>query len=196
MSTLFDMDEVPVASTKSNEWFTPSRYIEAARAVMGGIDLDPASCEMANQVVQATRYYTKENNGLDQEWHGRVWLNPPYGRLDPTKTGSTRSLQKFFIQKLLHEYTLEHVKQAIALVLGNACFMQWFQPLWGYSLCFHAGHIPFWRPDGSTSDFGFGTIFVYLGPHEQKFTEVFSKFGRIVRAIDTRPSPVTQPSLF
>ena len=80
MNTLFDIDEVPVVPGKTNEWYTPARYIEAARAVMGGIDLDPASCELANMTVKAAKYYTKEDDGLAQEWHGNVWLNPPYGR--------------------------------------------------------------------------------------------------------------------
>jgi hypothetical protein len=38
---------------------------------MGGIDLDPASCEEANiKVVKATHYYTMEDDGLDSRGSG------------------------------------------------------------------------------------------------------------------------------
>jgi hypothetical protein len=36
-----------------DEWFTPPECIAHARAVLGDIDLDPASCEIAQQVVRA-----------------------------------------------------------------------------------------------------------------------------------------------
>ena len=30
--------------------------------------------------AKCAEYFTKEQNGLDQIWHGVVWMNPPYGR--------------------------------------------------------------------------------------------------------------------
>lgn len=61
-------------SLKSNEWYTPDRYIQAVKEVLGSIDLDPASCAEANQTVGATDYYTKEDDGLEQYWKGNVFL--------------------------------------------------------------------------------------------------------------------------
>ena len=47
---------------------------------MGGIDLDPASSDIAQQTVKTTRYYTIVDDGLSHDWSGRVWLNPPYAK--------------------------------------------------------------------------------------------------------------------
>lgn len=69
-----------LTSSESNEWYTPLKYIEAARAVMGGIDLDPASNESAQQWIKAKQFYIKDDDGLHKPWYGRLWLNPPYGR--------------------------------------------------------------------------------------------------------------------
>ena len=176
-----------------NEWYTPRVYIEAAREVMDDIDLDPASCEEANRFVRAPVYYTKEQNGLLLPWSGKIWLNPPYGRINPERTGETRSYQLLFAQKLWREWHAGHVEQAILLLLGNACFMRWFEHLWNFPVCFHTGHIVFHTPGGGTNDFGFGSLFVYLGSHVDQFIQVFSRFGRVVCAVDGRvPPPVPQ----
>ena len=56
----------------NNEWYTPGPIIEAARKVMGNIDIDPASSAAANETVMAKKYYTEETNGLEQEWKSNV----------------------------------------------------------------------------------------------------------------------------
>ena len=41
---------------------------------------DPASHPLAQARVRATQFFTQEDDGLKREWHGRVWLNPPYSQ--------------------------------------------------------------------------------------------------------------------
>jgi hypothetical protein len=76
------------------ERYTPGIYIDLAREVLGAIDLDPATCAQAQQTVRAARFFTEQGDGLQQEWYGRVWLNPPYHR----------QLAPAFIAKLNEEY--------------------------------------------------------------------------------------------
>jgi ParB-like chromosome segregation protein Spo0J len=65
----------------NNEWYTPAPFIEAARAVLGGFDLDPASSEIANRTVKAEQIFTAEDDGLKQDWPiGSIWMNPPYAQ--------------------------------------------------------------------------------------------------------------------
>lgn len=68
-------------SSITNEAYTPAVITEPARAVLGAFDLDPASCELGQQQVKATRFYSE--NGLFLPWAGRVFLNPPGGKLHP-----------------------------------------------------------------------------------------------------------------
>jgi len=50
----------------SDEWYTPAWVIDAARAVLGQIDLDPASCARAQDVVKAGHYWVREDDSLQQ----------------------------------------------------------------------------------------------------------------------------------
>lgn len=102
-------------STGNHEWYTPLEVIESARKVLGVIDLDPASSELANSFVKATKYFSFEDDGLLQEWFGRVWLNPPFNR----------GIIDAFADKLL---TSSKVESAIVLT-DNATDAKWFRKL-------------------------------------------------------------------
>lgn len=64
--------------TGENEWYTPIKYIELARDVLGEIDIDPATSEFGQSRIQAKKHYTKETDGLKEEndWCGWMWLYP------------------------------------------------------------------------------------------------------------------------
>lgn len=58
----------------SDEWLTPPRILLA----LGKFDLDPCA-PVVWPWDTAAAHYTIRDNGMMQPWHGRVWLNPPYG---------------------------------------------------------------------------------------------------------------------
>jgi hypothetical protein len=91
--------------TGNFEWDTPDYIVEAARALMGSIDIDPASCALANKLVKAAKYYTKKDEGLKQEWPGNVFINPPFAH--PTV--------QHFAEKLIDQYMRGITRQAIWL---------------------------------------------------------------------------------
>lgn len=71
-------------TSDSVEHYSPLSIVDPGRRTMGGIDLDPASCAIANTLVRARRYYTQDDDALAlPRWCGsRVFLNPPGGLLD------------------------------------------------------------------------------------------------------------------
>jgi len=162
------------ADYESDEWYTPAEYIDAARQVMGAIDLDPASSELAQTVVKATVYLTRFDDGLRQvRWlHQRIWLNPPYSNPGP------------WIEKLIREHQAgPYCTEALVLV-NNATETAWFQALLQrFPACFPAKRIAFWRHDHANVGARQGQAFFYLGPHAAKFQEIFSQFGPILRRL-------------
>lgn len=80
--------------------------------VLGSIDLDPASEEEANKRVKAVKFYTEEDNGLEQKWSGNVWLNPPGGK---TKNRSNTVL---FWQKLIASVESGDVNHAMFMAFS------------------------------------------------------------------------------
>lgn len=158
----------------TNEWYTPVEYVNAAREVMAGITLDPASCEYANKIVRAAMFYDIDTNGLLQPWEGSVFLNPPYG-LDDNGDSNVAT----WVAKLISEFNGGTVKEAILLVNATP-ERKWFQPLWQYPVCFTDHRIQFYNANGQSNQPTQGNAFVYLGPHKLTFAAIFAEFGTVV----------------
>ena len=159
------------------EWYTPAEYIELARKVMGSIDCDPASSEVANELIKASIYYTVEDDGLIQDWKGNVWLNPPY----------SRDLIKQFTDKLIKEIEKGNVKQAMVLT-NNATETRWYQNIAKYAqaIFFIKGRVKF--IDGNTMEVANvglqGQSMLYFGDDVDRFLDYCSKLDGIVCKLD------------
>lgn len=156
----------------NDEWYTPAPLIEAARRVMGAIDLDPASSESANRLVGAAAYFDAEADGLGQPWAGRVWMNPPYSRglVDP------------FVQRLAEHVETGAVTAAVVLV-NNATETGWFGRLLDVAsaVCLLRGRVRFLVPDAGPAKTPLqGQAVLYVGADCDRFAEVFGDFGTVL----------------
>jgi DNA N-6-adenine-methyltransferase (Dam) len=69
-----------------DEWYTPKEIIDPIREFYGGkIDYDPASCEKANEVIQAKEFHWLEHHLNSAQPYiasypflDNIWINPPY----------------------------------------------------------------------------------------------------------------------
>lgn len=116
------------AQRQSDEWLTPRHVLDA----LGPFDLDPCASIEHSSWVDAARAYTAIDDGLSQDWHGRVFLNPPYADAAP------------WMEKMaLHG-------QGIALLFARCDTRMWFESIWPHAtgFLFLAGRLTFVRADG------------------------------------------------
>lgn len=152
-----------------NCWVTPPHIIEAARAAMGGIDLDPCSSTRAQEIVQARRYYDKSWPGADGllvRWSpaDKTWMNPPYGK----------GLIEPWIDRVLGQETF-------CVLVNGAHETEWGQKLLKYStaVCMMAGRLAFLHPETLTPKRGnrYNQLVAYRGASVYPFANAFQKYG-------------------
>ena len=167
-----------LTSSESNSWYTPLLYVEAARRVMGGIDLDPASIPAVNNWIKAKKIYTIEDDGLTKTWRGSIFCNPPYGKTNG------KSNQEIWTDYALHQYAEGFISEAIILTKTVPGYKWWETLFRGLPVCMCRERIAFWKiVDGETIVGGkakMGTSFWYIGPQKYRFRDVFSKIGRVI----------------
>ena len=147
------------------EYYTPMEIVEAARLVMGSIDLDPASSAKANERIKALKYYSE--GALEKPWFGNIWMNHPFSRIN----------NPLFVGKLVEWYESMSGRQACCITFA-ATSGKWFQPLLNYPQCFLSPRTNYYMPDGKKKrGVTKGSVVTYLGGNTEKFKEVFGRFG-------------------
>lgn len=163
-------------------WFTPWLIIEAARTLMGSIDLDPASEPRANyrmSAIVADKIYTVADDGLTREWYGNVWLNPPFAR------GITGQ----WIDKAVEEWTANRAKQ-ITIITFGATETKWFQRLAQFPQFFIAGRVNYLSSAGApTNGVPKGSVITYLYPVEWTYYQANGYLAAVMRKHNIKGTP-------
>lgn len=191
-------------SSASVEHYSPPAIVEAARATLGAIDLDPASSELANRVVRASVYFDDAADGLSGDWTGRrVFCNPPGGR------AGRESSQALWWRKAAREWA-EHRIDACVFVIFSLELLQVAQvcapsdlPLpTDLPLCVPSARIAYHVPTDQVDLFSreaalvggpsprHASAIAFFPPRSrdgiERFKRHFSPFGAIVNACFTR----------
>ena len=148
------------AKMEKDEWLTPPWILEA----LGEFDLDP--CAPGTRPWEmALQHYTY--NGLDLEWSGRVWCNPPYGN----QTGK-------WLNKLA-----EH-GSGIALIFARTETAMFFEHVWGkaHGVLFIEGRLFFHHASGrrAGNNAGAPSVLVAYGEKERDMLEQCGIKGKFI----------------
>jgi hypothetical protein len=159
-------------SSDSNEWYTLPYWVEPARELMDGIDLDPASSAEPQSWIQARTFYTQLDDGLQQPWFGRLWLNPPYGKRNHVQGiyGATA-----WVQRAIKEYEAGHVTQAVLWLRagGNAGIRALEQRGFPRVTLGRIPHAPAGADGVPQKGVGHDTVVWYLGDQRDRFYTLF-----------------------
>lgn len=145
------------------DWITPKYIIDS----LGEFDLDPCSSLTQPYLIGKVNY-NRNDNGLEKEWFGRVFLNPPYGN----KTG------------LWLEELSKH-NNGIALIFARTETKMFFNCVWNNAeaILFLKGRITFVQPDGINGKFAAGapSCLIAYGKENSGYLETCKLEGKFVK---------------
>ena len=132
---------------------------------LGEFDLDPCS-SLGRPWDTAKHHFTIEDDGLAQEWFGRVWCNPPYG------PGMAPFLKK----------VVEH-GNAIVLIFARTETKAFFEYVWDKAdaILFLKGRLKFHTPDGGVGGTaGSPSVLIAYGDENVKALETCGLDGKLI----------------
>ena len=107
-------------SSKTDEWETPQDLFDMLNNKFH-FDLDPCATP---ENAKCAKYYTKEDDGLSKPWHGRVFMNPPYGR----QIGK-------WVAKAVEEVLAKRAEVVVALLPARTDTEWWHEYVLRYGAC-------------------------------------------------------------
>jgi hypothetical protein len=102
-------DTLRLQSDMSQEYYTPSSVVNLVHTLWNdkGIELDPASNKIANEMVKAKRFFSKQDDALTKSWKAdTLYLNAPFDR----------GVCEQFAAKFVEEYKTGEIKEAFILI--------------------------------------------------------------------------------
>jgi hypothetical protein len=162
-STKADRFDADMFANRNDRWLTPLELINS----LGTFDLDPCG---APGHPTAREVWTPEEvgDGLSMPWHGRVWLNPPYGR---TMTDWMRALATH--------------GEGTALVFARTETQMFHDWVWPHAtaIAFLRGRLTFLQPDGGKpiANSGAASVLIAYGDRDARALEASGQSGHVVR---------------
>jgi hypothetical protein len=149
------MFNVQQSEFTSDDYYTPAWIFQKMDL---SFDLDVASPPGGIDYIPAARFLTQLDDGLSQDWLGRVWMNPPFSKA------------KIWIQKFI-----EHGDGVALLPMAKS---NWFNELWNSPISIVAlpSNLKFLKPGGITETIFLPTVLIAIGDDNVK---AISKLGRV-----------------
>ncbi len=102
-STLFqnnfsNMVSKALFSSNTDEWYTPHDFFQRCSDEVWWFDLDPCA---SHENKKAEKYFTVEDDWLNQEWFWKVFVNPPYSDISKWVEKCSRERERVSIIYLL-----------------------------------------------------------------------------------------------
>lgn len=184
---------------EDREYITNYDLISSAYELLETIDLDPASSKVANEYVNATKFYTPLDDGLNvQEWFGNTYLFPPSGayfydqknerwKMTRASSPTLSSSHAVWFRRLYKAWLKREIKQGLYFT-NCPDMIRYEQKIFDFPVCIlRTPPILLCNSsEGISSRKTCTSLLVYLQPIEdaaaatEKFIKIYSPKGRVL----------------